>query len=209
MRMIFFGPPGAGKGTQAARLLERHPEIAHLSTGDMLRAAVVEGSTLGRLADAYMREGNLVPDELVVDLVMERLKKPDCREGYMLDGFPRTLPQARALDQALANAGIGLDHIVVLEVPDELIVERITGRRLDPETGVIYHLRFSPPPPEVAARLTQRSDDTEGAVSGRLAKYHSESTPVLEVYEPKGLVRRVDGVGPPDEVAARIERALR
>lgn len=208
MRMIFFGPPGAGKGTQAARLLERHPEIAHLSTGDMLRAAVTEGTALGRQADAFMKAGDLVPDSLVVGLVMERLAKPDCAAGFMLDGFPRTVPQAQALDAALEAAGIALDHVVVLDVPDALIVERITGRRMDPETGAIYHLTFSPPPPDVAARLAQRKDDTEQAVTSRLAKYHSETTPVLDVYGPKGLVRHVDGVGHPDEVTARILAAL-
>jgi len=208
MRLILFGPPGAGKGTQAARLLERHPEIAHLSTGDMLRAAVAEGSPLGIQADAFMKGGNLVPDELVVGLVMERLAKPDCASGFMLDGFPRTVPQARALDHALEEAGIALDHVVVLEVPDALIVERITGRRMDPETGAIYHLKFSPPPAEVATRVTQRQDDTETAVTARLSKYHSETTPVLDIYGPKGLVRHIDGVGAPHDVALRIEVAL-
>ncbi|PKN55523.1 MAG: adenylate kinase [Deltaproteobacteria bacterium HGW-Deltaproteobacteria-14] len=208
MRMILFGPPGAGKGTQAGRLLERHPELAHLSTGDMLRSAVAEGTALGRQADVFMKAGDLVPDTLVVGLVMERLEKPDCRDGFMLDGFPRTVPQAEALDRALREAGIALDHVVVIEVPDELIVERITGRRMDPETGAIYHVKFSPPPEEAAGRVVQRKDDTVEAVTARLAKYHSETTPVLPHYEAQGLVRKIDGVGPPHEVALRIERAL-
>ncbi|TNF28826.1 MAG: adenylate kinase [Deltaproteobacteria bacterium] len=208
MRMILFGPPGAGKGTQAARLLERHPEIAHLSTGDMLRAAVAEGTALGKQADAFMKAGDLVPDELVVGLVMERLQKPDCQDGFMLDGFPRTVPQAAALDKALDAAGIALDHVVVIEVPDELIVDRITGRRMDPETGAIYHMKFDPPPAEVLDRVIQRKDDTAEAVTSRLAKYHSETTPVLPLYQDKGIVRLIDGVGPPHEVALRIETAL-
>jgi len=206
--MILFGPPGAGKGTQAGRLLERHPEIAHLSTGDMLRAAVAEGTELGKQADAFMKGGDLVPDELVVGLVMERLQKPDCADGFMLDGFPRTVPQAKALDAALTEAGISLDHVVVIEVPDELIVDRITGRRMDPETGAIYHMEFNPPPDDVAGRVVQRKDDTAEAVQSRLKKYHSETTPVLPLYDDKGIVRRIDGVGAPHEVALRIERAL-
>lgn len=208
MRMIFFGPPGAGKGTQAARLLERYPDVAHLSTGDMLRAAVAEGTELGKRADAFMKAGDLVPDKLVVDLVVERLARPDCAGGFMLDGFPRTVPQAEALDAALDNAGITLDHVIVLEVPDALIVERIVGRRADPVTGRIYHVKFDPPPPDIADRVTQRQDDTEEAVTARLAKYHSETTPVLPLYEAKGIVRRIDGVGAPTQVAQRIDLAL-
>lgn len=208
MRLILFGPPGAGKGTQAARLLERHPALAHLSTGDMLRAAVAEGTALGLRADAFMKAGDLVPDSLVVGLVVERLQKPDCQDGFLLDGFPRTGAQAEALDVALAEAGIALDKVVVIEVPDSLIVERITGRRMDPQTGAIYHVKFSPPPAEIAGRVTQRKDDTVEAVTARLAKYHSETTPVLPFYEAKGLVVRVDGVGTPEEVSARIEAAL-
>ncbi|MCA9516966.1 MAG: adenylate kinase [Myxococcales bacterium] len=208
MRLILFGPPGAGKGTQAARLLERHPSLAHLSTGDMLRAAVSEGTPLGKQADAFMKAGDLVPDSLVVGLVVERLQKPDCADGFLLDGFPRTRAQAEALDTALDGAGIELDKVVVIEVPDSLIVERITGRRMDPETGAIYHMKFSPPPAAVADRVTQRKDDTVEAVTARLSKYHSETTPVLPFYDAKGLVVRVDGVGAPEDVALRIESAL-
>ncbi|MFO0744375.1 MAG: adenylate kinase [Myxococcota bacterium] len=203
MRMILFGPPGAGKGTQAARLLERLG-VAHLSTGDMLRAAVKAGSALGLAADGFMKAGKLVPDQLVCDLVVERLAAPDCAKGFMLDGFPRTIPQAEALDRTLAGAGITLDLVLVIEVPDELIVERITGRRSDPVTGRIYHVKFDPPPAEVADRVVQRSDDTEVACRTRLEKYHSETRPVLPLYEPRGIVKRVDGVGTPDEVTARI-----
>ncbi len=207
MRMILFGPPGAGKGTQAARLLERLG-VAHLSSGDMLRAAVREQTALGLAADGYMKAGALVPDQLVCDLVVERLGKPDCANGFMLDGFPRTVPQAEALDATMARAGIALDLVLVIEVPDELIVDRITGRRTDPVTGTIYHLQFSPPPADVADRVVQRSDDTEEACRTRLAKYHSETRPVLPVYEPRGIVKRVDGVGRPDEVTARIVEAI-
>lgn len=203
MRMILFGPPGAGKGTQAARLLERF-KVAHLSTGDMLRAAVKAQSPLGQAADGYMKRGELVPDQLVCDLVVERLAQPDCARGFMLDGFPRTVPQAEALERTLEKADIKLDLVLVIEVPDDLIVERIVGRRTDPVTGAIYHLKFNPPPTEVEARLVQRADDTEEACRTRLAKYHAETTPVLPFFEPRGIVRRVDGVGTPDEVTARI-----
>ena len=207
MRMILFGPPGAGKGTQAARLLERF-KVAHLSTGDMLRAAVKAKSALGEAAEGYMKRGELVPDQLVCDLVVERLAQPDCANGFMLDGFPRTVPQAEALARTLIVAGITLDLVLVLEVPDELIVDRITGRRSDPVTGAIYHLKFNPPPAEVADRVVQRSDDTEEACRTRLAKYHAETTPVLPFFEAQGIVKRVDGVGTPDEVTARVIAAI-
>lgn len=207
MRMILFGPPGAGKGTQAARLLERF-KVAHLSTGDMLRAAVKAQSALGAAAEGFMKRGELVPDQLVCDLVVERLAQDDCKLGFMLDGFPRTVPQAHALGATLEKAGIALDLVLVLEVPDDLIVERITGRRTDPVTGAIYHLRFNPPPAEVAERVVQRADDTEEACRTRLAKYHGETTPVLPYFEAKGIVRKVDGVGTPDEVTARVLAAI-
>ena len=207
MRMILVGPPGAGKGTQAARLVKTYG-ISHISTGDMLRAAVAEGTELGQKADGYMKSGGLVPDELVIAMVIERIGKPDCENGFMLDGFPRTRAQAEALDAELTKAGAALDVVVQIEVPDQLIVERITGRRSDPETGTIYHMIFDPPPAEVADRVVQRSDDTEKACVARLQKYHSETAPIIPFYEEKGLLVKVDGVGAPDEVTERIKKAL-
>lgn len=207
MRMIFIGPPGAGKGTQAARLVE-HFRIPHISTGDMFRAAVKAGTPLGREAERYMTSGQLVPDEVTIGLVRERIREPDARQGFMLDGFPRTVPQAQALDEALRADGVELDVVLVLEVPDELIVQRITGRRTDPETGRIYHLDFDPPPPEIAGRLTQRKDDTEEACRTRLQAYHAQTAPIVPFYASLGLVRRVDGVGAPDEVTRRILDAV-
>jgi adenylate kinase len=208
MRLILVGPPGAGKGTQAARLIDSYG-IPHISTGDMLRAAVKAGTELGQRADAYMKNGDLVPDELVIAMVVERLQQDDCAKGFMLDGFPRTTPQAEALDAALAEAGIGLDAVVLIEVPDELIEERIVHRRSDPETGTIYHLKFNPPADEaVAARLVQRKDDTAEACRARLAKYHSDTAPIVPFYEAKGLLKRVDGEGSPDEIELRIKAAL-
>lgn len=207
MRMILVGPPGAGKGTQAAKLVDTY-EIPHISTGDMLRAAVKEGTELGKQADGFMKRGALVPDEVVIGMVVERIAKPDCKNGFMLDGFPRTRPQAEALDVALDEAGVSLDAVVLIEVPDELIVERITGRRSDPETGAIYHMKFNPPPADVAGRVIQRKDDTVEACTQRLEKYHSETTPIVPFYEAKGILKRVDGVGSPEEVTARLRDAL-
>jgi len=207
MRMIFIGPPGAGKGTQAARLVERLV-IPHISTGDMFRAAVKAGTPLGKQADACMKLGQLVPDEVTIGLVRERIREADAASGFMLDGFPRTRPQAEALDAALRAGGVELDAVVLLEVPDDLIVERITGRRSDPVTGAIYHLRFSPPPADVVERLVHRKDDTEEACRERLAVYHAQTAPVVPFYESKGLVRRVNGVGGTDEITDRIRAAL-
>lgn len=207
MRMILVGPPGAGKGTQASLLVDRY-EIPHVSTGDMLRAAVKAGTELGKKADDYMKSGQLVPDELVIDLVIERIGQDDCNKGFMLDGFPRTQPQAEALDRALESAGVSLDVVLLIEVPDELIVERITGRRMDPETGDIYHVEFKPAPEAIQGRLTQRKDDTEEAVVARLSKYHSETAPIVPFYQSKSLLRRVDGVGTPEEVTERITAVL-
>ena len=207
MRMILVGPPGAGKGTQAVHLVKRF-KISHISTGDMLRAAVSEGTELGKQADGYMKAGGLVPDDLVIAMVIERIGKPDCTKGFMLDGFPRTRPQAEALDVELQKAGVALDVVLQIEVPDDLIVERITGRRLDPDTGDIYHMKFKPPPANIAGQVIQRKDDTEEACRARLEKYHSETAPIIPFYEAQGTLKRVDGNAAPDEVSRRIEQVL-
>src|SRR5437868_9908577 len=162
MRMILVGPPGAGKGTQASRLVATY-NIPHISSGDMLRAAVKEGTKLGVEADGYMKAGKLVPDEVVIGMILERVAKDDCRNGFMLDGFPRTRPQAQALDEAMTKAGVALDAVVLIEVPDSLLIERAVGRRSDPETGTIYHLKYNPPPADIVSRLVHRKDDTEEA----------------------------------------------
>jgi len=205
--MILVGPPGAGKGTQAAQLVNRF-SIPHISTGDMFRAAIRGGTLLGRQAESYMNAGALVPDDVVIGMVLERITQSDCEHGFMLDGFPRTVPQARALDAVLTENGLGLDAVVLIEVPDSLIVDRITGRRTDPETGGTYHVVFNPAPPEVAARCVQRSDDTEDKCRARLEKYHSETAPIIPSYEEMGILRRVNGVGALGDVTQRVVSAL-
>jgi adenylate kinase len=207
MRMILVGPPGAGKGTQATRLVDTY-RIPHISSGDMLRAAVKEGTQLGQEADRYMKSGKLVPDEVVIGMILERIAKPDCANGFMLDGFPRTRPQAEALDRAMGDAGVALDAVVLIEVPDQLLEERAVGRRSDPETGAIYHLKYNPPPPEIADRLVHRKDDTQEAVTTRIQKYHSETAPIIPFYGDKGILKRVDGVGDPDAITGRIRAVL-
>ncbi|MBC7975263.1 MAG: adenylate kinase [Myxococcales bacterium] len=207
MRMILVGPPGAGKGTQAARLIDTY-RIPHISSGDMLRAAVKEGTALGLEADTFMKAGKLVPDEVVIGMILERVAKPDCAGGFMLDGFPRTAPQAAALDAAMQAAGVSLDAVVLIEVPDALLEERAIGRRTDPETGTIYHLTYNPPPAEIVERLVHRKDDTIEAVTTRVQKYHSETAPIVPFYVAKGILKRVDGVGDPDAITQRITAAL-
>jgi adenylate kinase len=208
MRMILVGPPGAGKGTQAARLVDTL-KIPHISSGDMLRAAVKEGTPLGVAADSYMKAGKLVPDDVVIGMILDRISKPDAAQGFMLDGFPRTAPQAEALDRALTEAGVALDAVVLMEVPDELIIERVTGRRNDPDTGTIYHLTYNPPPADIAGKVVQRKDDTIEACTERLDKYHRETKPIIPFYAAKGILKRVDGVGSLDEVSSRVVAALR
>lgn len=207
MRMILVGPPGAGKGTQAARLVDTF-RIKHISSGDMLRAAVRERTALGQQAEGFMKAGQLVPDDVVIGMVLERIAKPDCAQGFMLDGFPRTRPQAEALDKAMTAAGVNLDAVLLIEVPDGLLEERAIHRRTDPVTGTIYHLKYNPPPADVLGRLQHRADDTVEAVEKRIAKYHSETAPIVPFYIEKGILKRVDGVGDPDVITERIKAAL-
>lgn len=207
MRLILIGPPASGKGTQAAVLKEKLG-IAHISTGDMLRAALKKGTELGLKAKEYMESGGLVPDDLVIAMVQERLQEPDAKDGFLLDGFPRTRPQAEALDTALQQSGVDIDAVVFIDVPDETVLERMTGRRTDPETGTIYHMTFNPPPPEVADRVVQRQDDNPDSVKVRLEKYHAETAPIVPFYQAKGLIKEISGLQKPDEVTAAILAAL-
>jgi adenylate kinase len=207
MRMILVGPPGAGKGTQAVKLVETY-RIPHISSGDMLREAVKEGTALGTKADTFMKAGQLVPDDVVIGMILERIAKQDCQKGFILDGFPRTRPQAEALDAAMLAAGFALEAVVLIEIPDQLVIDRLSGRCTDPVTGAIYHKLFNPPPPEILGRLTQRKDDTVEAAVTRVEKYHLDTAPVVPFYDSKGLVRRINGVGSPQEITARITAAL-
>jgi len=207
MRMILVGPPGAGKGTQASRLVETY-RIPHISSGDLLRAAVKEGTPLGVEADKHMKLGHLVPDEAMIGMILERVAQKDCDKGFMLDGFPRTRPQAQALDDAMKAAGFEIDAVVLIEVPDALLVERAVGRRTDPVTGTIYHLKYNPPPADVVDRLVHRKDDTVEAVTTRIQKYHSETAPIIPYYLDKAILKRVDGVGDPDAITQRITAVL-
>jgi adenylate kinase len=207
MRMILVGPPGAGKGTQAARLVE-YFNIPHISSGDMFRAEVKSGSELGKELDRHMKTGGLVPDEVTIPIVLKRITAPDTASGFMLDGFPRTRPQAEALDEAMRKAGVALDAVVLIEVPDQLLEERAVLRRSDPVTGTIYHLKYNPPPADIVDRLVHRNDDTKEAVDKRVAKYHAETAPIIPFYIEKGILKRVDGVGNPDAITERIKAVL-
>ncbi len=208
MDLIFLGPPGAGKGTQAKWIIEEFgtPQI---STGDIIRAAIRGGTELGKEFKSYTDAGKLVPDELVNRMVKDRLAQDDVKGGFLLDGFPRTVPQAEALDGMQTELGRQLNHVLLLEVADSVLLERITGRRSDPETGRVYHIKFDPPPAEVAGRVIQRSDDTEEVLAQRLEEYHAKTAPLIPFYEEKGLLRRIAGEGSPEEIRDLLFAAIR
>ena len=201
--IVLFGPPGAGKGTQAEIIVEMtgKPQI---STGDMLRSAVSQGSELGLEAKEYMEAGQLVPDQVIIGLIEDRLSESDASNGVLFDGFPRTIPQAEALSEITE-----VSAVISIEVPDEDIVNRIVGRRMDPETGEIYHVSFKPPPPELASRLVQRKDDNEDTVRMRLAAYHEQTKPLGDWYGDMGILATVDGTGTIQEVSQSVAKAVR
>lgn len=205
MRVILVGPPASGKGTQAQILVQKLG-VPQVSTGDMLRAARAAGTELGKAADQFMKQGKLVPDEVVIGLVRERLQQPDAKTGFILDGFPRTVPQAEALDELLKSLGQEVDHVVQIDVPRDLLIERAVFRRTDVNTGRIYHLKYSLPPP--GAVLEHRSDDHEDKVVTRLDQYDAMTAALLPYYAARGLLRRVDGVGKMDEVTGRLLAAI-
>ena len=205
MRLILLGAPASGKGTQAAVLTEKFG-VPKISTGDMLRAALAEGTELGKEADRFMKDGKLVPDSVVIGLVKQRLAQSDAKNGFILDGFPRTVPQADALEALLTGLGTPLEKVVQIDVSRDLLEERATLRRTDKRTGHIYHLKYSPPP--LDAVLEHRADDQPETVKKRLDQYDAMTAALLPHYEKLGLLRRVDGVGSPKEITSRILAAL-
>lgn len=213
MNVILLGPPGAGKGTQAQRL-ERAHGMVQLSTGDMLRAAVGSGSELGRQAKQVMDAGQLMPDDLMIRMIAERIEQPDCAGGFILDGFPRTTGQAEALDRMLGDKGFKLDAVIKMKVDEEALVERITGRFTCARCGAGYHDKFHRPKNDEicdhcgGTEFTRRADDNEETVRARLAAYREQTAPILPYYEAKGALRRVDGMAPIDEVTRQIEAVL-
>ncbi|HIE13118.1 MAG TPA: adenylate kinase [Desulfotomaculum sp.] len=213
MNLLIMGPPGAGKGTQAVEVV-KELKIPHISTGDMLREAVKQGTEMGKKAKEYMDKGQLVPDEVIIGVVKDRTKEPDCKTGFLLDGFPRTLPQAEALDVSLKEMGIKLDGVINIKVPREKIVARITGRRVCRSCGDTYHVENKPPKEagkcdKCGGELYQRSDDTEETVNKRLDVYEAQTQPLLDYYGRQGLVLDINGDQAIDKVLQDILTALK
>ncbi len=212
MRLIMLGAPGAGKGTQAKRIADKYT-IPHISTGDIFRANIKNETELGMKAKTYMDKGLLVPDDLVVDIVADRLNQRDCDKGFILDGFPRTIPQAKALDEALQVMDITLDYVINVDVPDEAIVKRMAGRRACSVCGATYHLKHNPPKKEdqcdvCHGTLIQRDDDKEETVLKRLTVYHEQTKPLIDYYTKKDELVTVDGTRDIDLVTEEIIRLL-
>ncbi len=213
MNVVLMGPPGAGKGTQAVRLAEQL-SLVHVASGDLFREALAAGTPLGLQAKGYMERGELVPDAIVVDMVLERMARPDCAAGVVLDGFPRTPAQAEALDSALAGRGKRVDAALLIDVPDEVVLERLTGRRICRSCQAPYHVLFNPPAREgvcdrCGGELYQRDDDREGTVRNRLQVYQAQTAPLISYYRQQGVLREVDGAGSLDAVAQGLVRALK
>ena len=208
MKIIMLGAPGAGKGTQAKRIAEKYV-IPHISTGDIFRANIKNGTELGTKAKEYMDQGLLVPDELTCDLVMDRIQQDDCKNGFVLDGFPRTIPQAEALDQALNKIGQKMDFAVDVDVPDENIVNRMGGRRACLSCGATYHVEFNPTKAEgvcdaCGAQTVLRDDDKPETVQKRLTVYHDQTQPLIDYYKNQGILKSVDGTQPMEAVFQAI-----
>ncbi|WP_347861709.1 adenylate kinase [Salimicrobium sp. PL1-032A] len=212
MNLILMGLPGAGKGTQAEKIVEKY-DIPHISTGDMFRSAIKEGTELGNEAKSYMDEGALVPDEVTIGIVRERLSKPDCEKGFLLDGFPRTLEQAEALENLLGDLETSLDHVLHINVPQNKLVDRLTGRRVCPECGATYHVQFNPPqtPGKCdldGASLIQREDDQPETVKNRLEVNLEQAQPLLDFYNEKGYLVTVEGDRDIHDVFTDIDQLL-
>ncbi|MGM7703681.1 adenylate kinase [Pseudalkalibacillus sp. Hm43] len=212
MNLVLMGLPGAGKGTQAAKIVDKYG-IPHISTGDMFRAAIKEGTELGIKAKSYMDAGNLVPDEVTIGIVDERLNKSDCKDGFLLDGFPRTVAQAEALENILSKSERSIDYVLNIDVDKEQLMERLSGRRICKQCGATYHVIFNPPSQEdvcdkCGGELYQREDDNEETVKTRLEVNIEQSKPLLKFYEQKGYLRNIDGNRDIDEVFVDIDRLL-
>ena len=212
MKIIMLGAPGAGKGTQAKKIADKY-QIPHISTGDIFRANIKEGTELGKKAKSYMDQGQLVPDELTLELIMDRFQNPDCKNGYVLDGFPRTIPQAEALTEALAKKGETIDYAINVEVPDENIINRIGGRRACLACGSTYHIVYAPTKVEgicdrCGEKLVLRDDDKPETVKNRLNVYHNQTQPLIEYYTKQGKLAEVDGTQSMEDVFNAIVKIL-
>ena len=212
MKLIMLGAPGAGKGTQAKKIAEKY-SIPHISTGDIFRANIKNGTELGKKAKTFMDQGLLVPDELVVDLVVDRVNQEDCKNGYVLDGFPRTIPQAEALDRALAEMGQKIDYAIDVEVPDENIVNRMSGRRACVDCGATYHIVYAPTAKEgicdkCGAELGIRKDDKPEVVRQRLSVYHAQTEPIVKYYQNQGILKVVKGQEKLEDTTALVAQAI-
>ncbi|MET7601304.1 adenylate kinase [Streptomyces avermitilis] len=214
MRIVLVGPPGAGKGTQAA-FLAKNLGIPHISTGDLFRANISQQTELGKLAKSYMDEGNLVPDEVTIAMAKDRMEQPDAVNGFLLDGFPRNVKQAEALDEMLKSEGMKLDAVLDLEVPEDEVVKRIAGRRIcRNDSAHVFHVSYKPPKQEgvcdvCGGELYQRDDDTEETVRRRLEVYHTQTEPIIDYYRAQGLVVTISALGPVEEVTQRAMDALK
>lgn len=213
MRLILLGPPGAGKGTQAKRIIEEF-DIPHISTGDIFRKNIKEKTELGQKVEGLLAEGKLVPDELTIEIVWDRLDQEDCKNGFLLDGFPRTIPQAQALDEGLAKRGLKLDRVLNIDVDKDSLVKRLSGRRVCPNCGVSYHIDNNPPKVEgicdvCQTPIIQREDDKEQTVLDRIKVYDSQTKPLVDFYNKQDLVFTVDGTLPIDEITNKLVTELK